>query len=49
MLQGLKAWVFSVMASRDDSDAPAADERGVPLDIDDVQMLMQGENHSDLW
>lgn len=46
MLQGLKAWVLGVMAEQDGSGAPAADERDVPLDIDDVHMLLQGPNPS---
>lgn len=44
MIQGLKTWVREVMAAQGGLDAPAADEKGVPLDIDDVHMLLQGQS-----
>ncbi len=32
------------MASGGDTSAPAEDEGGVPLDIDDVHLLLQGQS-----
>lgn len=39
--------MLEVMAAPGGSDAPAADEKAV-LDIDDVHMLLQGQNSSHL-